>query len=377
MLRIVIESDHFLKILPVMLDPMTPREHVDAVADFFAHDIPDFAGWCATFRKRLRALIPAEIVFAEDQADFDAKLAGADLAIVESFAVTRPAMERAPKLVAVQRFGAIPSGIDTDYCQERRIPVLTVRRTGNVAVAEQAFALMMALSKRLTELNGVVTAKQLGAAGYPVRAYDRRYTGGSNYARIPALKTMFGGTLGIVGLGEVGREIAARANAFGMSVVYHQRSRAPTGIELALGARQVPLEELMSVSDYIVVQLPLTESTRGIIGRKEFAAIKPGAILVNVARAALFDRDALVEVLESGRLGGLGMDVGYEEPWTPDDPLLKFKDRNVILMPHTAIGDRWNGLNDLIEVCIGLERALHRRKRHVRSLVEFTSCGGM
>src|SRR5882672_3681983 len=108
-MRIVIETDHYLKILPVILDPETPRDHALAVADFFAHDVPDFLGWCETFRKRIPEMYPAEIRLAEDQAAFDALLAAADLAVVESLAVTREAMARAPRLKAVVKFGAIAS----------------------------------------------------------------------------------------------------------------------------------------------------------------------------------------------------------------------------------------------------------------------------
>lgn len=355
MTRILIENDHFLKIVPVMLDPRTSEEHVRAVADFFAHDVPDFLGWCERFRRdEIPGLYPAEVEFAADQADFDAKIEGADAVVVESFKVTRETLARAKRLRAVQRYGAASTGIDTEACEERRIKVFTLRRVVNVAVAEQVFALMITLSKRIIEFNHVVTADQLRAAGYPVRSYDRRYIGGSNYARIPGLRTLHGSTIGIVGLGEVGREVAVRANAFAMSVLYHQRSRLAPADEMALGARHVPLLELMANSDYIVVQLPLNDSTRGIIGRRELEAVKPGAILVNAARAHLVERDALVDALKSGRLAGLGMDIGYAEPADLDDPLLAFDKGNVILQPHLAIAHRINGLNDMRQLCLNL-----------------------
>jgi lactate dehydrogenase-like 2-hydroxyacid dehydrogenase len=209
----------------------------------------------------------------------------------------------------------------------------------------------------------VVTAEQLAKAGHPIRPYDRRYSGGSNYARIPHLKTLNGAVLGIVGLGEVGRELASCANAFGMRILYHQRTRLPPMEEMPFGARYMPLDALMAESDYIVVQLPLNETTKGIVGRDALRAVKPGAVLINTARAHLVDRDALVEALDSGRLAGLGMDVGYDEPWDPNDPLLKFKDGNVLLLPHTAIGDRRNGLEDLKTMCISLWRTVTNRKR--------------
>jgi phosphoglycerate dehydrogenase-like enzyme len=357
MKRILVESDHFLKIIPVMLDPRTSDEHVRAVADFFAHDVPDFLGWCERFRGEIPGLYPAEVEFAEDQADFDAKIEDADGVVVESFQVTRAALARAKRLRAVQRYGAALSGIDVEACGERRIAVFSLRRIVNVAVAEQVFALLIALSKRLVEFDHVVTAGQLRAAGYPFRSYDRRHIGGSNYGRIPGLRTLHGSTLGIVGLGEIGREVAVRANAFEMSILYHQRSRLAPADEMALGARHVPLHELMANSDYIVVQLPLNESTKGIIGREALAAVKPGAILVNAARAHLVDRDALVEALSSGRLGGLGMDVGYAEPADPNDPLLGFDKGNVILQPHLAIAHRINGLNDMRQLCLNFWNA--------------------
>jgi len=352
MKRILVENDHFLKIVPVILDPRTSDEHVRAVADFFAHDVPDFLGWCEQLRGEIPGLYPAHVEFADDQADFDAKIDDADAVLVESFAVTRAALARAKRLRAVQRFGGATGGIDVEACGEKRIKVFTLRRIVNIAVAEQVFALMITLSKRLIEFNRIVTADQLRAAGYPVRPYDRRYIGGSNYGRIPALRTLHGSTIGIVGLGEIGREVAVRANAFEMSILYHQRSRLAPADEMALGARHVPLLELMANSDYIVVQLPLTDSTRGIIGRAALEAVKPGAILVNAARAHLVDRDALVEALNSGRLSGLGMDIGYAEPADPDDPLLAFDKGNVILQPHLAIAHRINGLKDMRQLCL-------------------------
>ena len=113
----------------------------------------------------------------------------------------------------MQRYGAALTGIDVEACQERKIAVFPLRRIVNVAVAEQVFALMITLSKRIVEFDHVVTADQLKAAGYPFRSYDRRYIGGSNYGRIPGLRTLHGSTLGIIGLGEIGREVAVRASA--------------------------------------------------------------------------------------------------------------------------------------------------------------------
>jgi phosphoglycerate dehydrogenase-like enzyme len=121
------------------------------------------------------------------------------------------------------------------------------------------------------------------------------------------------------------------------------------------------MEELVSRADYISINIPLTPATRGILGKKMFDAMKPGAILVNVARAALIDREALLEALDSGKLGGLGLDVGYEEPAREDEPLLKYP--NVVYMPHTAIGDRHLALWDLEEMCLKMWRGMNSTRR--------------
>ena len=297
---LLIEEDHFLKIVPVILDPATPPAHQRAVADFFAHDVPDFLGWCEALRARMPGLYPTRVVWADDQADFLAKLPRADAAIVESLVVDRAALAAAPRLKLVQKFGTIAANIDQAACAERGVAVAVLHRHVNVAVAEQCVALMLALAKRIPALDGLVERGALEAAGFSIRERASAYIGYSNFARVAGLKTLYGATLGIVGFGEVGREIARRAAPFGMTMLYHQRRPLPAADAQALGARFAPLHELMAQSDYIVVQLPLNDSTRGIIGAQALAHAKPGAVLINCARAELVDHAALVAALESG-----------------------------------------------------------------------------
>ena len=172
-----------------------------------------------------------------------------------------------------------------------------------------------------------------------------------------------GTTIGIVGLGEIGREIARRAAAFEMRVLYSQRTRLEVSEESALRAQYVSLNEILEQSDWVVPQVPGSAATRGLIGRAELDRIKPGACIVNVSRADLVDRAALIEALRSGRVGGFALDPLYEEPGRSDDELLRFA--NVILVPHMAGSPRTNGLSDLEELIVGLARALpgyaHRR----------------
>jgi phosphoglycerate dehydrogenase-like enzyme len=358
--KIVIERDHFLQVLPVVLDPSTPAEHQEAWVNFFSHDVPDFPAWCEQLRGRIAGLFPAEIVFAEDQEDLERKLADADGVVIESLRIGAAELDIAKKLSVIQRFGTVTSNIDLAACVQHGVAVDVIRRRVNVAVAEQAFMLMIALAKRVCTFNKLVRKDDLERAGFPIRPYDKRYSGSSNFARIPAIPTLNGSTLGIVGMGEVGREIALRAAAFGMDILYTQRNRISPGDEWPSRAVYCSLDELFSRSDFVSLNLPLNTSTRGIIDRSVLARLKPGATLVNVARAELVDRAALMQALDSGRLGGLGLDVGYEEPALPDEPLLKYP--NVVYMPHTAIADRRYALLDIEEMCLKIWRGLNRAR---------------
>lgn len=354
MVRIVVEDDAILRIVPVILDSRISTEHRHAVADFFAHDEPDFAGWCDGLRQRIPGLYPAEIVFATDQADLRAKLAEADGVIVETLKIGDVELAAAPRLKVVQKFGAIAANIDAAACARRGVPVETLRRRVNIAVAEQAIALMIGLAKRLCELNGVVEEAALRQAGFDPTPFDRRYTGNSNFARIRGLRTLHGGALGLIGMGEIGREVARMAAGFQMTIRYYQRTPLPAAEEAAFGARYALLSDLLEQSDYVSIQLPMTAATRGIIGATELQRLKPGAIVVNAARAELIDRQALLAALDAGRLGGFGLDVGYEEPARPGERLLGYK--NVLYMPHTAVAARQNGLADMEELCVKLWR---------------------
>jgi len=361
MTRVLVEEDAILRVVPVILDPATPEPHRRAVADFFAFDEPDFAGWCDRVRQRLPGLYPATVELIRDGAQLRARIGEADAVVVESIGVGEEELALAKHLAIVQKFGAVAGNIDIAACARKGVVVEIQRRRVNVAVAEQAMALMLALAKRVPELGGAVTEAALRERGFDPTPYDRRYTGNSNFARIRGLRTLSGAVLGILGLGEIGREVAARAAGFGMTVLYHQRRRVSSMEERIFGARYVPLDALLAESDYLVPALPLNASTRGIIGPGELARMKPGAILVNVARAELVDHDALVAALASGRIAGFGLDVGYQEPTRPEEPLLGFKDGNVILMPHTAVAERQNGLDDMEEMCLKLWHATQMR----------------
>ena len=353
---LVVEDDRFLRVVGVVLDPDTPAERTAAFADFFAHDEPDFDGYCQRVRARVGGLFPLEVRFVDNQEEMRAALPGSPGLVVESLAVGSEELAAGGELRVVQKYGSKPRNIDTAACAAKGIKVLTIRRRANIACAELALTLMLTLAKKLHRLAGRISVEQLKEIGYPYKPFDRRHTANSNWPRISGLRTLNEATLGIIGLGEIGREIALRAAAFGMRILYFQRTRLPEAEERELKATYVPLATLLADSDWVVPQLPTSDATRAFIGRAQFARMKPGAFLVNISRADIVDRAALIEALKSGRLGGFALDPLYEAPGHSDDELLRFD--NVVLSPHIAAQPRFNALNDLADMMERLAKEL-------------------
>lgn len=354
---VVVEDDPFPRLIQVILDPATPPARVAAFSHFFAHEEPDLPGWCERVRAQLKHLYPAEVRLVPDQAELLAALPGATAVVIESLTVGKREIAAAGGVLRiVQKYGTVLSNIDTAACRRARIRVLTLRRRANQSCAEHALGLMLALARRIHESAGLVSVEQLTAAGYSPTQYDRAHTANANWARITGTRNLFGRQLGIVGLGEIGRELALRAAGFGVRLVYTQRRRLAARDEARYRATYAPLDELLAASDFISLHLPANDATRGIIGRRELGLVKPGAILVNVSRPPLVEREALLAALRAGRLGGFGLDPHYDAPGRADDPLLGF--RNVIITPHLAAAPRYNSLDDFEELLLGLDRAL-------------------
>ena len=353
---VVVEDDPWTRLIGVVLDPTTSEERRAAFADFMSPDEPDFAGWCDELRARVGRLYPSEVRLVPSHAELRGNLPPARALVVESFAVGAAELGCAPQLKVVHKYGAILRNIDVAACVAAGVKVLGVRRRANIACAEHAFALMLTLARRIHRINGLNSIERLSAAKLPYNPFDRRHVPGGNWGRIAGTRSLNGSTIGIIGLGEIGREIALRAAAFGMNILYFQRTRLSPSEEETLRVSYRPLHTLLAQSDWVVPQLPGDPSTRHFIGREQLALMKPGACLINVSRAELVERNALIEALRSGHLGGFALDPLYEEPGRDDDELLAFD--NVILTPHMAGSPRSNGLRDIEDLVTGLAQAL-------------------
>ncbi len=224
-------------------------------------------------------------------------------------------LDRFPGLRVVSNFGVGVDHIDVRAAAARNIPVGYTPGVVDGATADLAFALLLAAGRRLVEGDRY-------ARGPDFLHYDPSFLLG---------REVYGRTLGIFGLGRIGRQVARRARGFDMTVLYHNRKRSAEA-EASLGVRYVTKRELLATADYVVLTLPLTPETRGYIGRDELALMKPTATLVNVARGAVVDQDALAEVLAAGRIHAAALDVTDPEPLPRDHPLLRLP--NVIITPH-------------------------------------------
>lgn len=220
--------------------------------------------------------------------------------------------------------------IDVDAASKRGIPVSNVAGANAVAVAEHALMVILACLKKLIladEKTRRCEWAQYEMAGYGVFELSEK-------------------TLGIIGAGQIGREVALRALPFGPAMIYYDVKRLPSELEKELGLAFSPLDELIAQSDVITIHTPLTPETENLIDANRISGMKPGAILVNLSRGAIVDEDALADALREGKLGGAAVDVFSAEPIRGDNPLLDAP--NVILTPHIAGAtneSRWRIIN--------------------------------
>lgn len=221
-----------------------------------------------------------------------------------------------PNLKLIQLLSAGYDKADIAAARRAGVPVANNGGANSVAVSEHAILLMLAVSRQLVRQHRSVSAG--------------RWRGNAT----PRVHEVRGRTLGIVGLGTIGKKTARLAAAFGMDIVYYDIARLTEDEEDALGVRFRLLRELLRTSDIVTLHTPLNDSTYHMIGAEELALMKPTAILVNTARGPVVDESALHDALKTGVIAGAGLDVFEQEPPEEDNPL--FTQENVILTAHLA-----------------------------------------
>ena len=219
-------------------------------------------------------------------------------------------LDAAPRLRAVSAFAVGVDNIDLDACRERGIQVGHTPGVLTETTADLAFALLLAVARRVTEGDAAVRA-----GDWP--SWEPAAFLGEEVS---------GATLGVVGTGRIGSAVARRAEGFGMTVLGHARSGG------------VALDELLERSDFVSLHVPLSEETRGLIGEPELRRMGPSAVLVNTARGEIVDTAALVRALDESWIAAAGLDVTDPEPLPPDHPLLAT--RRAVVTPHIGSASR-------------------------------------
>ncbi|MGE0607302.1 MAG: 2-hydroxyacid dehydrogenase [Pirellulales bacterium] len=229
--------------------------------------------------------------------------------------VDGPMMDRLPGLKVISNYGVGVDHIDLRAAADRGIPVGNTPGVLDGATADMGFALLLASAR-------LIVAGDHYAKGPDFLTYDPGYMLG---------REVHGQTLGIVGLGRIGRQVAKRARGFDMPVLYHNRRPRPDW-EAELGVQYRSFDDLLRQSDYVMLTCPLTAETRGLIGTRELSLMKPTATLINIARGGVVETAALTEALKSRRIAAAGLDVTDPEPLPRGHALLSLD--NAIIVPH-------------------------------------------
>jgi D-3-phosphoglycerate dehydrogenase len=230
--------------------------------------------------------------------------------------VSRKIMDSAPKLKVIGRHGVGVEHIDLEAATEKGIWVVNTPDANDLSVAEHFFGLVLILSKTLKKADMAIR--------------EGRWETRSECIG----RELHGKTLGILGFGRVGRAVGRIGhNGFDMKVLYYDAVRYEE-MEKEIKAEKMDMEDLLSLSDYISINLPMLSATRGLLGEREFARMKPSAYIVNLARGPIWDEKALCAALKGGKIAGAGADVFEVEPIPGDHPLLRLD--NFVATPHIA-----------------------------------------
>jgi len=276
-------------------------------------------------RPRIPDVLRVEFVSREPTA-VRAALADTEILLTSpSLPVTPALLDAAPRLRFIQLPSAGYDKVDLAATRARGIPVANAAGANAATVAEHVFLVAMALQRRLFEGHAGVAAGEFAATKSRLMA--------------AGLYELAGKTLGIIGLGRIGKQVARRAAAFDLRTLYYDIVRPPPEEEAALQVTFAPLDALLAAADILTVHVPLDASTHHLVGERELARLKPTALVINAARGPVVDPAPLAQMIEDGRLGGAAVDVFEEEPAPPTDPLVRLARTGhprLLLTPHLA-----------------------------------------
>lgn len=263
-------------------------------------------------------------------------LQNADAVVVQRQVFGEVYMRSAPNLKMIQKMGGRRDRIDVAKARQLGLAVALMSLPGSVAVAEHTFALILALAKNIILAHEYTVKGAYRNLGIEPKITTERSHGFQWMKMNDSIVELRGKSLGIIGFGDIGNEIAKRANAFEMKVIYYNRTRLESDLETELQVQFGSLTDVLQQSDFVTLNTPLTPQTEKMIGKTELDMMKSSAYLINTSRGGVIDEIALVEALRNKRIAGAGLDVFVKEPIPFDHPYLALK--NVVLTPHIGGG---------------------------------------
>jgi len=330
----VLDNDHVLRVVRNVLvgDSTNTRRELEA---FFAPEVCDLDRlW--SIAKQIVDLDAIEVIEPQD------KITGATVFLLRRGVVTRELIEASPGLRLIQKLGSHPHRIDLMAAAEKNVSIACLPRRTLIFAAEHVVLLMLALGKRLLAADAAVR-KGMSPA-------HESADGSVQYNWVPLtnLSGLYGRTLGIIGMGEVGTMVAEAVRGLRMRVIYYSRTRRPIEEEHALGIHHVSLDDLLKSSDFVSLHLNNSAENESFMNASKFQKMRPTAFFINTSRGQLLDEDALYYALASGGIAGAGLDVHRREPRPSSDPFLSLP--NVVLTPHLGGGSRLAIADEVIEV---------------------------
>jgi phosphoglycerate dehydrogenase-like enzyme len=287
-------------------------------------------------------LHPSDVVQVHDMSASPEDISKADPTIIifRRGNVDARKIASAPNLRLIQRMGERSEGIDLELAHQKGIHVSCIPRLTLIYTAEHGIMLMLALAKQLVQTHNQIHAGKWNKdLVTPADAVAYNWTGTT------PLSGLYGKTLGIIGMGEVGSIMASIARGFGMRVKYHNRNRLSESKEKEFDVSYAQRDELLAQSDFVSITAANLPANRGMIDLNIFKLMKPSAFLINTSRGKLVNEDDLHTAVSTGLIAGAGLDVHWEEPRVLGDKLLSLP--NIIMTPHFAGGSRFGVLEEL------------------------------
>ncbi|WOS65496.1 2-hydroxyacid dehydrogenase [Sinorhizobium fredii] len=337
---VFLDGDHVIALAKAILARDEPGKAY--ARDFFLPEIVDMNA-LSRLSEPLRENLATTALGPDD-----GRAGEAEVLVFRRGHVDRNLLDRFPRLKLIQRLGESPHMIDLDAARARGIAISCLPRQTLAHVAEHVILLSLCLLRQHKAAFGAFA--ESGAA--PGKIGDVSY----NWPGITGISTLFGKTLGIIGMGEIGALLAERAAAFGMHVLFTDSAPVAIPAIAALGARQVELDELLAQSDIVSIHVPPRPDAAPLFGAAEIVAMRPGSLLINTSRGSLVDEDALYHALTSGRIAGAGLDVHAHEPRGPKDRFAALD--NVVLTPHIGGGSRLGVLAEIAAIYENIEAVL-------------------